>query len=239
MDFSRYYHTRVRKSVDEDRVRIVATFRDLLKSGSLRDFRLVTYYKGLPISYPATVVEISSGVLDLDVHQQQAVALESTQQVFIRCSSFDSAILADVQNVDVRRMTAALKNFRFVEVMADRRESLRLELEPRTEVGISGAIGTLQGTLSDISLGGCCVRTQKELRMERGTQWNLRLNIPNLLHNSMHSIETSSCYLDSTRQADEDVCSFSFESDPNNEAIISRYIFQRQVEIIRELKEAT
>jgi hypothetical protein len=238
MDLSHSYHTKIKKSLDDDRATIVAGFQDILKRGVRTSFRLLNYYKGLPISYPATMVEINNGILELDVHQQQTVAIERTKLVFIKCDYFDSAILAEVQSADVRRMTASLRNFRFVEIMAERRDALRLELDPPTEAEISRDTAKLSGKLFDISLGGFSIRTSERCPAGKAEEVRLRVMVPNLLQNTAVRIDTVACHLDTTDEGNDFICRFSFQADAQSEATISRFIFQRQVEIIREIKEA-
>jgi hypothetical protein len=238
MDFSHYYHTKTKQSVDEDQAAIIAGFREIIKSGARPNFRLVNYYKGLPISYPATIVDLEHGTLELDVHQQQSVAIDLTRRVFIKCDYFDSSILAEVQSVDVRRKTAALKNFAFVEIMAERRDSLRLELDPQTDAEISGDALKLPGKLFNISLGGFSISTEERCPLGKGAEVRLRIKIPNLLQNTVTGIETTACHVETITNGYGDICRFSFQPDPPSEAAISRFIFQRQVEIIREIKDA-
>jgi hypothetical protein len=238
MDFTHYYHTRVQSSVDEDRAAIGAGFQDIVKRGLQPKLRLLSYYKGLPISYPANIVEFSQGVLELDVHQQQTVAIERVRRVFIKCDYFPCAILAEVQSANIRKMSAALKNFSFVEIMAERRDALRLELERPTSAEIRYDGVQLCGQLFDISLGGFSIRAEHRCPFEKGVQVGLRVMVPNLLQNSVTGIDTRACHLETINEGDQDVCRFSFEPDIQAETTISRFIFQRQVEIIREIKEA-
>jgi hypothetical protein len=239
MNFSHYYHTRVNASVDEDRSTIVAGFQDIIKRGVRVNCRLINYYKGLPLSYPATIVEIDRGLLELDVHQQQAVAIDRTRRVFIKCDYFNNAILADVQNANVRRMTATLRNFAFVEIMAEKRDALRLELEPPTVADISAGALSLSGKLFDLSLGGFSIRTEERCALEKGVEVSLRVMIPDLLQNTLIKIETKACHIGTLNEGQYDICRFSIQADVQTEAVISRFIFQRQVEIIRAIKEAS
>jgi hypothetical protein len=231
-------HAKIKKSVDDDRATIVAGFQDIIKRGIRTRFRLLNYYKGLPISYPATIVELNNGILELDVHQQQTVAIERTKLVFIKCDYFDSAILAEVQSADIRRMTASLRNFKFVEIMAERRDALRLELETPTEAEISHDTTKLSGRLFDISLGGFSIRTDERCPVGKDEDVRLRVMIPNLLQNTLTGVETNACHLETTNEGNDFICRFSFQADAQSETTISRFIFQRQVEIIREIKEA-
>lgn len=236
MHFSRFYRTNIKKSLDEDRVQIIAGFQDIV-SRSARGLRLVNYYKGLPLSYPATLVEVHRGTLELDVHQQQAVALHATHYTFIKCQHFDCPILAEVQNVDVHRMTATLRNFTFVDIMAEQRSALRLELEPQTEAEIRGAGVLLKGKLFDISLGGFSVRPAERCDFAERADVTLRVMVPNLLQNTLSCLETKAIHIKTLREEEKELCLFSIDADAQCEAVISRFMFQRQVEIIRELKE--
>ena len=232
-----FYRTRIRKTLEEDRAEIVAAFRDIIKRDLRVQLKLVNYYKGLPISYPATLVEVIGDVLELDVHPQQAVALEQTKRTCLKCSHFELPLLADVRDTDVRRMMASVCNMNYVEIMAEQRSSLRLELEPPCDAEIRAEGGSMGGKVLDISLGGCSIRTPGPCQLAPGTEVQLRLMVPNLLQESMTPVEISSTVVGSASDADGDLCRFSICSDSHAEGIISRFIFQRQVDLIRELKE--
>lgn len=237
MDVSHLYRSCTRKSVDEDRARIVAGFRDLLKGRSPVGVRLVNYYKGVPLSYPATVVEVSQGALEVDVHQQQAVALERFRYAFIKCDHFDCAILAEAHNVNMRTLAATLRNFSFVEIMAEKRRTLRLELQAETDAEIRADGVLTTGKLVDISLEGLSIRADRSCRLAAGEEVGLKVMVPDLLQNTLTPVANRARHVVTTREDGWPVCRFALESEPTSEATISRYIFQRQVEIIRELKE--
>ena len=232
-----FYRANIKSSVEEDSAEIVAGFRDIIKRGLRVGLRLVNYYKGLPISYPATLVEVSGHVLELDVHPQQAVALEATRRTFVKCGHFHLPLLAEVKDVDVRRMMASLHNFRFVEIMAEQRISLRLELAEPCGAEIIDNGATVEGTVLDISLGGFSIRTQGASPPAKGAGVLLRVMVPNLLQNSHTPLEIPSTVVDNVSDEAGDICRISISSDPHVEGVISRFIFQRQVDLIRELKE--
>lgn len=234
-----FYQGVLRKSAEEDGVEIITGFRDVIKGGAQVGLRLVNYYKGLPISYPATLVELNNGVLELDVHQQQAVALEATRCTFVKCTHFPHPLLAAVKDVDVRRMMASLHNFSFVEILAERRVSLRLELDPPGDAEILLDGGSVEGKLLDVSLGGFSIRTSRLCEFAKGSEVRLRVKIPSLIQDSHTVLEMNSIIVDAAPGQNGGICRFSIDSDPRVEGIISRFIFQRQVDIIKELKEQT
>jgi hypothetical protein len=237
MDYAKFYRIHTKQTQEEDAAEIAAGFKDIIKRGARVNFRLVNYYKGLPISYPATLYEFDHGTLELDVHQQQAVALEATRFGFIKCDYFQNPILAEVKNVDVFKMTAALRNFVYVEILAEQRSALRLELDPHTEAEIEADGALLTGKVLDASLGGFSIRTSQPCELAQGTEVTLRVMVPNLLQRTESRVVASGRHIDTVTKEDGQTSRFSIVSDPQNEGLISRFLFQRQVEIIRELKE--
>lgn len=232
-----FYRAAIKKTIEDDCAEILTGFSDVIKRGTRVGLRLVNYYKGLPISYPATLVEVSGAVLELDVHPQQAVALGMSGRTCLKCSHFDLPLLAEVKDADVRRMMASLHRFSYVELMAEQRASLRLELDPPCEAEIKSEAGTLAGKVLDVSLGGFSIRTSGPSKLAKGDEVMLRVMIPNLLQNCLTPLQVSATAVDSASEATGDVCRFSICSDAQSESLISRFIFQRQVELIRELKE--
>lgn len=232
-----YYRENIKKSLKEDSAEIAAGFREIIKGGLRVQLKLVNYFKGLPISYPATPVDFTGTTLELDVHPQQAVALEQTGCTFVKCSYFDRPMLADVKDADVRRMMASLANFRFVEILAEQRVSLRLKLEPPCDAQIIGDADTIDGEVLDISLGGVSIRASRPSYLREGKEALLKVMVPNLLQSGETQLELRARVVAVAHEEQGEVCRFSIESDPHVEGVISRFIFQRQVDLIRELKE--
>lgn len=232
-----HYRRRIRTSAAEDLGEIITGFRDLIAGGTNAGLKLLNYYKGLPICYPATPVELHGNILELDVHLQQAVALETSRHTFIKCSRFGHSLRAEVKDVDVRRMTASLHRFSYVEIMADQRGSLRLDLEPPCDAEILADGGSIAGKVLDISLGGFAMTPSACCDLGRGEEVKIRIMVPNLVQNSHFTLELDATVVTAAGEGSGEIFRFSFSSDPRVEGIISRFIFQRQVDLIRELKE--
>lgn len=129
MDISSLYHTAIEKSYDEDHAKIVETLQDLIKQGKT-NVKLVNFYQGLPLAFPATLVSISHATLDMDLHQQQAVAISHDRFTFIRCSAFKHDVGAHVRYINLRKQAVSVDRFFFAEIMAERRNTVRLSLTP-------------------------------------------------------------------------------------------------------------
>lgn len=232
-----YYRISIRKSIEEDNADIVAGFKEILKRGLKVQLKLVNYYKGLPISYPATLVEVNGDVVELDVHPQQAVALQSTGRTCVKCSHFHLPLLAEVKDADVRRMMASLSRFSFVDIMAEQRASLRLELDPPCDAEIRVAADPLAGKVLDVSLGGFSIRTSRPCPLSKGDEARVKLIVPNLVQNSVMPLEVTATLVGTSQDQEGEILRFSTPADPYAESVLSRFIFQRQVDLIREIKE--
>lgn len=238
MDFSHLYTTRPQKSVDDDLADIIATFRDLLKAKKT-GIKLINYHQGLPLCYGATIEGVDHGMIDLDIHPQQAVAIERDHYTFIRCDAFSHTIGAQVQYINVHKRAATLMKFFFADIMAEQRHDIRLMLNPPTEAAFETPQGTVNGRLFDLAVGGAAVLCDHSVDLPEGDALKLQFMLPNIIQNT-HTIAATPAHHVGTSELDgAHLVRFTITPDKNVEQLISQYLFQRQVEIIRELKEAS
>jgi c-di-GMP-binding flagellar brake protein YcgR len=237
MDLSRLYSTRIKKSFDDDMADIVLWLKEAAAKGN-NDLRLVNYYKGLPLCYPAQIVSVDRDTLELDIHQQQAVAIDRDRQTFIKCKGMADCILANAQYVNISKQAASLQRFTFVEIMAERRNAIRLELEPATDAAFVADGTTVNGQLFDLSINGAAVRIAKQSTISDDLTTSLQFMLPNLVQQSLAITKVSARLVGVTDEDDATLCRFDITPDKQVEQLLAQYIFQRQVELIRELKDA-
>jgi hypothetical protein len=238
MDSTSIYSTRVVKSFDEDQAEIFATLKSALAGKKLPPLKLMNYFKGLPLIYAATVESVEHGILDLDVQPQQAVAMAADHYTLIRCKLFPHDIAAHVQYVNVPRHAASLSKLRFVEIMAERRSSVRLELAHPTQAAFTFQGQDMHGKLSDISTSGAAINIDDYLDMPPGSETILRLTLPDLAQNTLIPIKVEASLVHIEGHASPYSYCFTIHPEKLLEQQLSRYIFQRQIEIIRDLKDA-
>lgn len=238
MDFSHLYTTKIIKNFDDDQAYIIETFKGLLKQGK-PVIKLLNYYQGLPLCFPATIVSIENGIMDLDINPQQAVAIERDHHSFIRCDEFEHDICANVQYVNVMKRAAALKKFFFVEIMAEQRNTIRLVMDPPAEAAFEVQGVKVNGSLIDISMSGAAVRVEDLPEFGEGFETTLQIKLPNIIQNKYEISQLPARHVATKERDDYYLCIFSITPDQVLEQHISKYIFQRQVEIIRDLKDAS
>lgn len=237
MDFTSLYSTRIQANFDDDQAVILKTFYDNCPSTSGLKVTLTNYYKGLPIIYPATILAVERGNLDLDVNSQQAVAIASDHYTLIRSKLFTFPIVAHVQYVNIKKHAVSLNKLCFVEVLAEKRAAVRLDLDPPVKATIQFDGQGIAGELVDISTQGIAVTVGGYLTLEIGAEISVKFMLadPVLMKQTLIKVPATLVGIDDS--ASPYRYKFRISPEKHQEQLISRYSFQRQVEIIRGLKE--
>lgn len=233
MDISELYSTRIQKTFDEDQAEIVT----ILKSNPHVSLKLINYYKGLPLSYPATVASVDKGTIDLDLQAEQALTIEHGRYTFIRSPLFKHDLFAQAQYVNLRKRAATFVKFCYVEIMAERRNFLRLEFNEPVTVSIQTALGPIEGCLHDISLSGLNVAIDDYHELEARSEASISFQLYDTEQNNSFNVCVPAVLIsiaDDTRPYNY---KFSITPDKTTERQLSKYIFQRQIDIIREIKD--
>jgi len=238
MDPTSICSTRVVKSFDEDQADIFAAFKSALAVKKLPQLKLINYYKGLPLIYDAKVAAAEQSILDLDVQPQQAVAMAGDHYTLIRCKLFPHDIAAHVQYVNIPRHAASLNKLRYVEIMAEKRNSVRLELEHHTPAAFPFQEQDISGSLSDLSTSGAAISIDRHLDIPLGSEIMLRFMLPDLALHKLSPIKVDARLVQIEGAASPYSYCFAIYPEKQVEQQLSRYIFQRQIEIIRDLKDA-
>lgn len=238
MDFTSLYSTRIQTNFDDDQAGILATFlaKHTTKDGS--KVSLTNYYRGLPLIYPATILGVDQGNLDLDVNPQQAVAIASDHYTLIRSNLFHHPIVAHVQYVNVKKHVVSLNKLCFVEVLAEKRAAVRLNLEPPVHATIQCHDQGITGNLVDISTQGLAITVDELVELEIGAEMSVRFMLPDAVLMKQTLVKVPATLVDIVGSASPYRYRFRITPEKHQEQLISRYSFQRQVEIIRVLKEA-
>ena len=233
MTISDLYSTRVQKSFDEDQAEILA----ILQAHQKKPLKLINYYKGIPLSYPATIVSINKGIVDLDVHEMQAFTIEKTHSAFIRSPLFKHDLFAQSQYVNIAKKAATFVKFSYVEIMAERRSFVRVGVEGRLAVTITTPQGLVEGVLADVSLSGIGVLIDHTCPLEAGADTTVQFTLRSPETGQAIPASIAAVMVSVSGERPPYSYRFNFTLEKLLERQISQYIFQRQVEIIREVKE--
>lgn len=234
MNISDLYSTRIQKTFDDDQVDILA----LLRANLNKQVKLINYYNGLPVSYTATIAAVDRNTLDLDVQPEQAYVMEQIRSVFIRSPLLSHDVFAHVQYVNVRKGAATLTKLCYVEIMAEHRNFLRMAPIPSPRAEITAPHCSCQGVLHDLSLSGVNIAVHEPFPLEPGSDALVSFTLAALEKCPSVSVSAPARLVAISGDALPRNYRFAITADKNLEQYLSQYIIQRQIEIIRQIKDA-
>jgi len=237
MDITSLYSERSKNSLDDDHTEILNVFREQIRVKANLEVNLVNYYRGLPLTYPAKVVAIEFGNLEIDVNPHQAAAIETDRYTLIRSRIFNNAIHAKVQSVDTKRHLISIKKLGYVELLAENRAAVRLHLEPPVEGRVKYLNESYKGEVQDISLSGLSIKMDRCISLNVGTRVMVEFLLPDLVLEKHTPMELLATLVAVKENLPTYQYKFRIHPQKEKEQLISRYSLQRQIEIIRDLKE--
>lgn len=237
MDHSYLYSTRIEKSFDEDQADIISALKQELAKNPKFSIRLINYYKGMPVSYPARLIEVEQSTIEVDVYPQQAVIMYDQHYTFIRSDVLKHDLYANVQYVNVKRRAASLGKLSYIEIMAERRSYIRMELDDPQHAHFMTSDGIVTGELTELSIIGACLRINQPCSLEINDDITLTFMLHNIAQNLNYNVSTSARLVNIRGDTFPRYYAFTTTPDKNVDRQIAQYIFQRQIEIIRGIKD--
>lgn len=237
MDFTSLYSTRIQTTFDGDQAGILKTLHDACTPKDGLKVTLTNYYKGLPLTYPAKILGVERGTVDIDVSPQQAVAIADDRYTLIRSTLFPYPIVAHVQYINVKRHTASVNKLCFVELLAEKRGAVRLNLEPPIRATIQYEDQVIIGGLVDISTQGLAILVDDYAPLETGAEMSVRFMLPDPVLMKQALVKVPATLIEIAESVSPYRYKFKISPEKHQEQLISRFSFQRQVEIIRGLKD--
>jgi len=215
----------------KDEADILSILSDI-KTGKLKnDLMLLNYHREVPVSYAASVAFIEKDSAELIVNQIQAVVISFEKITVLKSSHFKRDVIANVNYVNVEKSRIILSTFSYAVVRADRRMSVRVELDEPLTASFFHSKGSLKGKLVDMSLTGVSLSVATDPGITASEEGELDILLPK------DSTTVPAKLLKTMNTSDG--CRLIFEITPSrtSEVSISQYIFRRQLEIIKELKD--
>ncbi len=117
---------------------------------------LLNVYKGVPLSFPAKIVEVGEGYLRVLTDTYQIVCMYLEKSTLIQSELLPEIVQAEVIELDTKKHLALLANFHYVEKGIGNRAEVRIQpKDPLTsEIQDKEEKLTLKGELADISKEG-------------------------------------------------------------------------------------
>ena len=239
MDHSYLYSTRIQNSFDEDQAEILSIFKEELFKQPKFQITLINYYQGLPVSCPAQIISIEKDMIDLDVSPYQAFTMRDHHYTFVRSKALKYDVHANVQYVNLDRRAASLRKLCYVEIMAERRNYIRLALGNPQNALFTTSTGLVKGKLVEISINGACVQSNTPCTLEIGEETNLTFMLHNIIQNLDYTMKTQAVLVGIDGDIQPKRYRFTIAPDKILDREIARYLLQRQIEILQEIKDVT
>lgn len=226
-----YYNLIPADDVRKDEESILEILTSVMDSRINNDIKLLNYYREVPINFGASVDHIEQGMVEMTVHQLQAVLMHQQKETLLRSSHFKYDVIAKVNRAGAENGLAFLSAFHYAQLLADRRANVRVAVSENIEVSFRGDQLRLQGKLKDISIGGMAIIAPETAALNENAKGEVNLSLRGI---NVHS-QAFLLRVDDAPPNKKFV--FRFVPDGKSEEIISHFIFQTQSEIIRELKD--
>lgn len=204
------------------------------------DLTFLNYYKEMPVSYDARLVDVDNEMAEFEVHEYQAKAIAQEHRALIRANdglSFREDMVGEAFYVNVARKRVILCNFGYARINSDMRRYVRVLLDRTIEADLIVEPDMLKGSVKNLSLGGASIDVDSMELLPRGIDINIFLKLPDISNGSIREVEVGATVINVTGDAAPYTCIVEFHQERHSQRQISYYINQRQVEIIKELKE--
>ena len=202
---------------------------------SITGLQFFSFYKEVPVSSPGQVLYLFGDTLICPANPAQTNAIKQRRYVIIRADRLEHDVYANASyNSETDELT--LSEFTYVEVMPDRRNSIRVRVAGLFLVVVEAGMEQFKAKLKDLSLGGCAIEISDRGLLGTFTYFNINMEFELKNRTEPARIRVMSRLLRFENEGSPARCIFLFEHDKRSEDVIGMYIAQRQAEIIRELK---
>lgn len=204
-----------------------------------QQFSFLNHYKEIPVSYDATLLSVENEMVEFSVHENQAKVINMEKHVLIHFhakSPVPEDIIGEAFYVSSAKKRVILCNFGYVRIRSFMRRFVRVRLDSPVEIELMFDGDILKCKVDDISLGGAAISAESSELLVPGLDVKVFLKLPNLNDNSKIEVAMTATIIKVIGTSPPYVCLIEFHAEKHSQQQIAFYINQRQVEIIKELK---
>lgn len=229
------YHLVTLNDGKSDTAAIVKTFSDMAAKRLKSDLTLLNFCNEMPVSYGAQILSVDTDSVELSVHEHQALMIKQDKCTLVKSKHFHSeyGVHCFAAYVNVPKKTVILHNFAYAQIRAERREAVRVRVSGNVPIKFACNDVNIEGSLQDISTNGLSLTSTlaPTLAADQPGQLSFALNgTPVTVRGKFIRSVTDGAAGGYTHI-------FQIITDMVVDNTIGRFIFQRQVEIMQQLKE--
>lgn len=200
--------------------------------------KLFNEYKGVPISFEATIMGVSEDSVLLQINKYQTVCIFQSRLTYIRHEVLPQVVRGTVNTLDALKDLAVATELKYCGTMIGDRAQIRVVPEEPIIAMVANKIQA-PGLLADLSLHGAGIvldqasYTARTFGAGQQIQLDFLLPGPERQRISMNALVKSAATDERTKKVRIGLQTFP---DAVMELILSRYIAKRQAVILREIK---
>jgi hypothetical protein len=231
-----YFDKVIRGTEHEDSLVISQFMKDMVG----KQFRLLNYYKEIPVSYDAKLLNVENDMAEFEVHEYQAKVIEIDRKALIyrhELSQHQEDMSCEVFYVNASKKKAILCKFGYAKIRSSLRRFVRVTLDRPVLADLIIKDDIINATVRDISLGGASFTLASRDLLAPGLELNMFLKLPDSFSGAVMEVGLSATVIAIKGNTAPYTCIVEFQPEKHSQQHISYFINQRQVEIIKELKE--
>lgn len=230
------YDKVIRGTAQEDALVILQFLKGMIG----QTFSFLNYYKEIPVSYDAVLLSVENEMAEFSVHEYQAKVINLEKRTLIYSHSRNTLsddMIGEAFYVSSAKKRVILCNFGYSKIRSNMRRYVRVLLDSPVEVELIFEGDILKGNVKDISLGGVALRTMSADLLVPGLDINMFLKLPETDGNTISEVGMSATIVKVVGTTAPFTCFIEFHAEKHSQQQIAYYINQRQVQIIKELKD--
>lgn len=215
---------------------IIAKLLQLHTTDQLHELTLLNIYKEVPISAAARAIRFADNAICCQTNETQARAIEYIKETIIKNPHLQHDLHASACYCPETR-EVALSDFSYIEMLTDKRSSIRVRMHIPMKVLIEAGTNKIPGRMLDLSLAACAVDLANGGLLGNLKYVHINLAMPPARAGMEAGKLRVMARLTKTFQKERLLsCVFHFEHSKSSEEQIGKLVAMRQMEIIRELK---
>ncbi len=204
---------------------------------------LINDYQGIPISHQGLIIEYYDNSIEIHTTDIQTYVISLKKETFIESESLPKVIYGELDYTDIKRNKVVLKNVQFVDTSIKDRQDIRVVPNEDFKFVINDSKGKLEPKVVDLSIKAIAVQMQSVPNgFEIGKKVALSIAIEQK-HSSTFNVKSKDyigifgTIIILEKKSDEIFVVFSLDINKSDQDIISKYIYNRELQIIKELKQ--
>ncbi|MFT5660401.1 MAG: hypothetical protein ACI9TV_001042 [Sulfurimonas sp.] len=205
-------------------------------------FKILNIYNGLVINSSSKILKVTEEHVYISFEALQGVILNLEKATVIQSDTFSQDIYAEVKQINLSKRVAVLENFRFLKTNANSREYARVTTPIKIPIVVNTSGKIVNGFILDISIKSIAIRVKHipKIPILEKNKVSLVFNILDKASEDGYLQLHLSANIIVVTKIDESnhykiVC--DLDQDSHDLDIVLQYVYERQKELIIELKK--